>query len=82
VTILGHVQRGGTPSPADRLLATRLGTAAAAYAAEGVHGVMVAARGESTEPVPLKEIAGVTKFVPFDHPWLNSARSLGISLGD
>ena len=82
VTILGHVQRGGTPSPADRLLATRLGTATAAYIAEGIHGVMVAARGESTEPVPLKEIAGITKSVPLDHPWLRSARHLGISLGD
>jgi 6-phosphofructokinase 1 len=82
VTILGHVQRGGTPSPADRLLATRLGTATASYIAEGVHGVLVAARGESTEAVPLKEIAGVTKYVPLDHPWIESARSLGIVLGD
>lgn len=82
VTILGHVQRGGTPSPADRLLATRLGTAAASYIAEGVHSVLVAARGQSTEPVPLKEIAGITKFVPLDHPWVDSARSLGIALGD
>jgi 6-phosphofructokinase 1 len=82
VTILGHVQRGGTPSPADRLLATRLGTAAAAYIAEGVHSVLVAARGQSAEAVPLKEIAGITKFVPLDHPWIDSARSLGIVLGD
>jgi 6-phosphofructokinase 1 len=82
VTILGHVQRGGTPSPADRLLATRLGTAAASYAAEGVHGVIVAARGEGTEPVPLKEIAGITKFVPLDHPWVSAAKSLGIVFGD
>jgi len=82
VTILGHVQRGGTPSPADRLLATRLGTAAASYIADGVHGVLVAARGQSAEAVPLKEIAGITKFVPLDHPWVGSARSLGIVLGD
>jgi 6-phosphofructokinase 1 len=82
VTILGHVQRGGTPSPADRLLATRLGTATASYIAEGIHSVLVAARGETTEPVPLKEIAGVTKYVPLDHPWIDSARSLGIVLGD
>jgi 6-phosphofructokinase 1 len=82
VTILGHVQRGGTPSPTDRLLATRLGTACAGYVAEGVHGVMVAARGEGTEAVPLKEIAGVTKSVPLDHPWLDSARHLRIALGD
>jgi len=82
VTILGHVQRGGTPSPADRLLATRLGTAAASYIAEGIHGVMVAARGESTEPVPLDEVAGITKSVPQDHPWVRSARHLGIAMGD
>ncbi|MEX1126694.1 MAG: ATP-dependent 6-phosphofructokinase [Acidimicrobiia bacterium] len=82
VTILGHVQRGGTPSAADRLLATRLGTACTDYIAEGLHGVMVAARGEGTEPVPLKETAGITKFVPLDHPWIISARRLGIALGD
>jgi 6-phosphofructokinase 1 len=82
VTILGHVQRGGTPSPADRLLATRLGTACAAYLANGIHGVMVAARGEGTEPVPLGDIAGITKSVPLDHPWLQAARHLGIALGD
>ncbi len=82
VTILGHVQRGGTPSAADRLLATRLGTACADYIDQGLRGVMVAARGEGSEPVPLEETAGITKFVPLDHPWLRSARSLGISLGD
>ena len=52
VTILGYVQRGGTPSAADRLLATRLGTACADLINEGVFGVMVAARGDGTEPVP------------------------------
>lgn len=82
ITILGHVQRGGTPTPADRLLATRLGTACADYVADGVHGVLVAARGESTEAVPLKKIAGQTKTVPVDHPWMETARHLGVSLGD
>lgn len=82
ITILGHVQRGGTPSPADRLLATRLGTACADYIAEGVHGVLVAARGETTEAVPLNEVAGKTKTVPLEHPWIESARHLGVSLGD
>ena len=82
VTILGHVQRGGTPTPADRLLATRLGTACADYIADGVHGVLVAARGESTEAVPLKKVAGRTKIVPLDHPWVGTARHLGVALGD
>ena len=82
VTILGHVQRGGSPSPADRLLATRLGTACTTYIKEGIHGVMVGAKGEATEPVPLSEVAGKTKFVPLDHSWLMAARYLGIALGD
>ncbi len=82
VTILGHVQRGGTPSPADRLLATRLGSACARYIHNGVFGVMVAARGDSTEPVPLEQVVGKRKTVPVDHPWIETARSLGVSLGD
>jgi 6-phosphofructokinase 1 len=82
VTILGHLQRGGTPSAADRLLATRLGTACAALIDRGIHGVMVAARGEDTEPVPLEEVAGKRRSVPLEHPWIESARSVGTSLGD
>ena len=82
LTILGHVQRGGTPSPADRLLATRLGAACADYIADGIYGVLVAARGEKTEPVPLVEVAGKTKTVPLDHQWITTARHLGIALGD
>lgn len=82
LTILGHVQRGGTPTPNDRLLATRLGTACADYIEDGIHGVMVAARGEGTEPVPLEIPASSTRAVPADHPWLRSARHLGIALGD
>ena len=82
VTILGHVQRGGTPSAVDRLLATQLGTACAALIYEGRYGVMVAVRGESTEPVPLEDVAGKRKTVPLDHPWLDSARRVGTNLGD
>lgn len=82
VTILGHVQRGGVPSPADRLLATRLGTACATYINEGVFGVMVAARGEGTEPVPLEKVIGNRKNVPLDHQWISTARHLDVCLGD
>ncbi|HRX77447.1 MAG: 6-phosphofructokinase [Planctomycetaceae bacterium] len=82
LTILGHLQRGGTPSAADRLLATRLGTACAELLNEGVHGVMVAARGDGAKPVPLKKVAGKTKLVPLDHPWIQSARLVGTCLGD
>ena len=82
VTILGHLQRGGTPSAADRLLATRLGTGCAALIDEGVYGVMVAARGEGVEPVPLEKVAGKRRTVPLDHPWIESARRVGTCLGN
>lgn len=82
VTILGHLQRGGTPSAADRLLATRLGTTCAELIERGVFGVMVAARGERAEPVPLEEVVGKVKLVPPDHPWIKTARDIGVCLGD
>ncbi len=82
VTILGYVQRGGTPSAADRLLATRLGSACGDLIHEGVFGVMVAARGDGTEPVPLEKVAGKRKAVPVDHAWVETARRVGTSLGD
>ncbi len=82
VTILGHLQRGGTPSAADRLLATRLGAATVEVINEGRFGVMVAARGDAAVPVPLKDIVGKRKSVPLDHPWIKTARSIGTALGD
>ncbi len=82
VTILGYIQRGGTPSAGDRLLATRLGTACAALIKEGTYGVMLAARGDRTEPVALEEVVGKRKTVPLDHPWIESARRVGTALGD
>jgi 6-phosphofructokinase 1 len=82
VSILGYVQRGGTPSAADRLLATRLGTACAELIQERVSGVMVASRGEGAQPVPLEDVAGKRKDVPLDHPWIAAARDVGTSMGD
>ena len=82
LTILGHLQRGGTPSAADRILATRLGTACAELLRDSTHGVMVAARGDGFEPMPLSEVAGRKKLVPSDHPWVIAARRTGICLGD
>lgn len=81
LTILGHLQRGGTPSASDRLLATRLGSACADLIVAGVHGIMIAARGEGTLAVPLEEVAGQRKVVPIDHPWLENARRVGTCLG-
>ena len=82
VTILGYVQRGGTPCAADRLLGTRLGAEAADMVARGEFGFMVAARGDGTEAVPLGEVAGKVKLVPPDHDWVAAARKVGTGLGD
>jgi 6-phosphofructokinase len=82
LTILGHLQRGGTPSAADRLLATRLGTSCAEYLSQEMAGVMIAARGDGVEPVPLEVVSGKKKLVPPKHPWVQSARYVGTCLGD
>jgi len=82
VSILGYVQRGGTPSGVDRLLATRLGSAAADLVHAGRFGIMVAARADGTEPVPLEDVAGRRKPVPMDHGWVATARHVGTCLGD
>jgi len=82
VTILGYVQRGGTPSAGDRLLATRLGTMCVELIQQKVFGVMVAARGDGVKAVPIAEVAGRLKTVPPQHPWLDCARRVGTCLGD
>jgi phosphofructokinase-like protein len=82
VTALGHLQRGGTPTPTDRILGTRLGTAAAQLVEEGTFGVMVAVKGEKCEAVPLEQVAGKLRTVPPDHPWIRSARLVGTTFGD
>lgn len=82
LTILGHLQRGGTPSAADRLLATQLGTKAAECIRDGTFGVMIAAKGLGAVPVPLEKVAGNRKLVPPDHAWVQTARRVGTCLGD
>lgn len=66
VTILGHVQRGGSPTPTDRILGSRFGVAAVDAIQEGRTDVMTALRGEEVVLVPLAEIAGKVKTVPPD----------------
>jgi len=80
-TVLGHLQRGGTPTTADRLLATRLGTKCAQLIDDGVSGVMVAVREGTGVPVPLEKVAGKRRTVPPDHPWIESARLVGTCFG-
>lgn len=82
VTIPGHYQRGGAPCPADRLLTTRLGVAAANFIRDGKFGNMVAIRDNQIVPVPLSEVAGKLKTVPPDSDIVQAARDLGLSMGD
>ena len=82
VTTLGHVQRGGIPTPTDRLLATQLGSAAADLVAQGHYNVMVAVRGSQIVPVALELVAGRKRTIPLDHPLIRTARLVGMCLGD
>ncbi len=81
LTILGHLQRGGTPSAFDRALATQLGAACTCAIREKIFGVMVALCNNDTELIPLKEVVGRRKIVPLDHPWIESVQRVGVSLG-
>jgi 6-phosphofructokinase 1 len=82
LTILGHLQRGGTPSAADRVLATWLGTTCAQVIKEGKFGVMLAVQAGKIRPIPLEEVAGKKKLVPLDHPLIEAARWVGVHFGD
>jgi 6-phosphofructokinase 1 len=82
VTILGHLQRGGTPTATDRILATRLGTACVEAVANQQFGCMVAVKGESTKLVDLVDVVGKRKVVPLDHPWIRAALETGACLGN
>jgi len=82
VTVLGHVQRGGTPLPSDRVLATRFGHAAVELLTAGRNGrLVVMQRGRITD-VDLTSAAGKQRLVPQDDPLLKAAREIGTCFGD
>ena len=82
VVVLGHLQRGGSPSNLDRLLCTVFGTHAVELIADGAFGRMVAFDGRGVTSVPLAEAVGHLRTVPLDGGMVRSARALGICLGD
>lgn len=82
VTVPGHYQRGGPPCPYDRVLATQFGVAAADLIINKQYGRMVAVQGGQIVSIPLEDAASKTKFLPVDHPMIQVARKMGISLGD
>jgi 6-phosphofructokinase 1 len=81
-TILGHVQRGGTPVAFDRVLATELGFKAVRLIAEGEWNQMVVVQNGRTATVPISSVAGQQRTVPLDDRLIAIARSVGTSLGD
>jgi len=80
--VLGHLQRGGSPTTFDRLVALRFGAAAIRFIAEGQRNVMVASCPPSMLAVPLEEAADKMKSVPLDSDSILTARDMGISFGD
>ena len=82
VTVLGHVQRGGSPTPYDRILATRFGAAALQAASAGEFGVMVSLQRNDVVTVPLKDAIGRQRLVPPDSQLVFAARAVGSCMGD
>ena len=81
VTVLGHLQRGGTPTAFDRVLATRFGSTAARLAEAGDHGMMVALNCQDIVAVPIADAIADLKRVPRDHHLIRCAESVGTSFG-
>jgi phosphofructokinase-like protein len=82
ISVLGHIQRGGSPSPFDRILATRFGVAAVDLIAAGGFGMMVALRGESIVSVDVAHAIGHLKSVDPQGEMVRTARAIGIGFGD
>ncbi|MDA3958531.1 6-phosphofructokinase [Oceanispirochaeta sp.] len=81
-TILGYIQRGGSPSPRDRMIATELGAYTAGMASNKEFGRMAAYKGYDLISVGLDEVAGKIKYVPREHPLIHHARSIDTCFGD
>ena len=81
-TVLGHLQRGGSPTAYDRILSTRYGVEAAQCLIDGQFGCMVALQKNNIIRIPIKYIAGKTHNVPVDHELVLAARAVGVSFGD
>ncbi len=82
VSVLGHIQRGGSPTPFDRILATRFGVAAVNLIAQGGFGKMVCLRNERIEAVDIAQAVGRLKTVNPDGQMVHTARAIGICFGE
>ena len=81
VTVLGHVQRGGSPTTMDRVLGTRFGVGAVDLVEQGATGRMVAVHGDEITSVPLTEVVGRLKLIDPDGQEVRGAESIGVSFG-
>ena len=81
ITVPGHTQRGGSPCAYDRVIASRLGAAAAQLILEEKYGYMVGFKNREIIPIPLEEVAGKLKMVDPDSSIIREAKNLGISFG-
>jgi 6-phosphofructokinase 1 len=81
-TVLGHIQRGGAPTPFDRVLATQFGNLAAQLVMRREFNRMVTLEQGRLGSIPLAEVAHQHRNVPLDHPLLQTARQIGVSLGE
>ena len=80
-TVLGYIQRGGSPTPFDRNLSTRMGGHATELIADGQFGRMIALKGDEISSLPLNEVAGKLKLVTEDHDLVVQGRRVGICFG-
>ena len=81
-TILGYIQRGGSPTPSDRILATRFGAYAAKLIHEQKFGTMVALKGGVITSLPLEEVGGKTRLIEPDNTLVLKGRQMGVCFGD
>lgn len=82
VTVLGHLQRGGSPTAFDRILATKFGTSALEAASKGNFGCMVSLKGRDVVTVRLEDAIKRQRLVPLDSELIFAARAVGTSFGD
>ncbi len=81
-TILGHTQRGGVPTPFDRILATRFGVEAVDLILKKDFGRMVILKNNNISSIPISKVSNKIKLVPKDHPLIKTAKSLGVCFGE
>ena len=81
-TVLGYIQRGGSPTPMDRILATQYGAFAAESIVKGNFGTMVAIKNNKLTNIPLEDVGGKLRLVEPNLPLVKNARKMGVSFGD